>query len=154
MGRRAAGGALGVGGIRNQRVDIAIASVLPDKQLVSYINRLGYMEEIRNLREEELDPENPIQVFISGQTSRRVSGIIREYPAYHTFEYPDRPNLLMLGLIATDIPTQPGDSGALLVDESLHPMGMLIGRAGERSFFMHIENMYQEMQLKEYSITT
>lgn len=145
-------------GKRDQRVDVAIVSVLPDIQPFPYVYLIGPMGQIRDLQEEELDPENPIRVLTcvqEPQETRRKEGIILEYPAHHIFEYPDRPKgLLMVGLIATSIFTQPGDSGALLVDELGQPMGMLIGIAEKRSFFMHIRNICQAMQLKEFSDNT
>lgn len=138
-------------GERTPELDIAIAGIENDKKVNSYLKLIGPLETVRSLKEDELDPSHPIGVSISGRSSGLKHGNILEYPAVYSFVFPDLPNgLMMTDLIVTSIPTQAGDSGALLVDEGRHPMGMLIGRAGRRSFFMHIRNIMNNMNLKEF----
>jgi hypothetical protein len=138
-----------VHGKRNQLVDAAIAAADKPELVAKFIKFIGAMAAARRLQAHELDPQNPIAVSLSGRTSQLLAGKIREYPASHEFAYPDRA-VMLFDLIAADLPTQGGDSGALLVDASLHPMGMLVGRAGNRAFFMHIGNIMSEMKLKEF----
>ncbi len=138
-----------VHGKRNQLVDAAIAAADKPELVAKFIKFIGAMAEARRLQAHELDPQYPIAVSLCGRTSQLLEGKIREYPASHEFAYPDRA-VMLFDLIAADLPTQAGDSGALLVDASLHPLGMLVGRAGNRSFFMHIGNIMSEMKLKEF----
>jgi len=137
-------------GQRTQTVDIAIASLIPGKTAQPIMKSRGPLGTARFLKASDLT--NPIQVFIYGRTSKDQAGTILEYPAHHEFSYPDRA-LMLLDMIATDIQTQRGDSGSLLVDETNRPLGMLIGLAAGRSFFMHIQNIATTMRLTDLENT-
>lgn len=139
-------------GLRSQLGDVAISSVQTEERLADVRDAIGPIGPVRLLQSTELDPSAPIRVRMRGRTSGEVSGTILEYPAHHPFEYPDRSRpLRLVDMIATDIRTQRGDSGALLVDEDQRPMGTLIGRANGRSYFMNIEHIVASMRLKEFS---
>jgi S1-C subfamily serine protease len=67
-----------------------------------------------------------------------------------TFLYQDTPSGLVIeDLIETDLPTIPGDSGGLLVDDDIRPLGMLLGAASGRSYFVHLSNVANEFGLTE-----
>lgn len=135
-----------VAGRRSNLVDVGVVQITDLPWVRALIERMGAFREPHLLTEDEIDSQEPIQVSILGRTSRRQSGVVKEFPAQHTFEYSDR-KVILFNLIATDIATRKGDSGALLFDSERRPLGMLVGAAGDRSFFINIARIIEIFDL-------
>ena len=140
-------------GVRSRFVDAAVATVDEPDRVDDLARFIGRLEEIRDLNVEEIQPGGGETVRAVVRRSAPLTGKLLETSASFPFVYPDFPDgLRMLDLIATDIPTQAGDSGALLVDGARRALGMLIGRdeSGARSFFMHIQHVVDALQLRPF----
>lgn len=141
-----------IAGRRNSIVDVAVVSPRDAALVEGIALDLGPLGPARFLTASDLHPTDPPQVQIRGRSTQHVTtGKVVRFPAAHLFGYPDRPNgLLLFELIETDIQTQGGDSGTLLLDTDRRPLGMLVGSAAGQSFFVHIRNVIQTMKLKDF----
>lgn len=133
-------------GARSNVVDIGVVQVSDPSWLNRVLGTLGEIGSPRELEAVEVHSGNPLTVTMRGRTSGEVSGQVLEYPAHFVFRYEDR-EVQLLDLIATDITTGEGDSGALLLDSDRRSLGMLVGLGGDRSFFMKLSNVIQAMGL-------
>jgi hypothetical protein len=141
-----------VRGKRAPTVDIAIAIPRADVSVVPAVADIGPFGKARFLVPGDLDPQHPVRVALRGRTSTtpRV-GIVLQCGGVFPFQYPDLVQpLLMRDLIVTSIPTQAGDSGSLLLDDQHRPLGMLLGNGGGRSFFIHLRNITNALQLTDF----
>ncbi len=139
-------------GRRNNVVDVAVVSPRDAASVEAVARDIGPIGPARFLTASDLHPTDPVQVRIRGRSTTQVTTAqVVRFPAAHLFAYPDRPNgLLLFQLIETNIETQAGDSGTLLLDDQRRPLGMLVGRAGGSSFFMHIQSVINAMKLKDF----
>lgn len=140
-------------GVRSRFVDAAIATVHEPGRVDDLARFIGRLGKIRDLNAEQIQPGSGETVRAVVHRSSPLTGQLLETSASFPFVYPDFPDgLRMLDLIATDIPTQGGDSGALLVDAERRALGMLVGRdeSGTRSFFMHIQHVVDALQLRPF----
>lgn len=139
-------------GRRSRLVDVAVVSPRDAELVEATAVGIGEIGSARFLTAADLDPADPPTVQLRGRSTTQVTqGTVRRYPAAHVFSYPDRPNgLMLMELIETDIATRGGDSGALLLDEDRRPLGMLVGRAGGSSFFMHMRNIIEATNLRDF----
>jgi hypothetical protein len=128
-----------VRGVRSPTADLALAEAEPGVDLSDFVQAVGAPRKPpRELSPQKNPPGQgePVQVGVGHHGP--IRGRLMEFPATVKMKYPDFPEYAMNDLIATDAPVRPGDSGALLLDEKRHPIGMLVGRdvqAG-RSYFM------------------
>ena len=138
-----------ISGRRGGALDAAVA-LLEVGSPTRDIPGLGSMGARRSLSPDDLDFPSGPRVAMRVGRGALLDGKVTRYPAAMTFSYIDAPGgLVVEDLIETDIPTQPGDSGALLVDEDIRPLGMLLGAAGGRSYFVHLENVAAEFGLTD-----
>jgi hypothetical protein len=141
-----------VRGRRDIVSDVAIVLIDPDEDWTprKEVIDIGAYGAPREITTADL-ASGPIPVMVRGRTTGHVlHGNIITYPNQLPFAYPDLDDpLLMSDLIATDIQTQEGDSGALLLDEQLRPLGILLGMGGTRSYFIHIANIMSSMQIED-----
>ena len=143
---------------RTKILDLAIIR-LKNPNWIGKVPRIRYLGPIgkaRIYREDELDSANPTEVLIRGWRPNNKGkyikrGNITELWATRKFLFPDGRMVRLLGLIVTDIKVENGDSGALLFDLNRRPMGMLVGRSQDRSYFMHIGNIMNYMGLKDFN---
>lgn len=140
-----------VRGLRDQFVDVAVVVVANAVSVSPQVPGIGAIGPARSITPADL-ANGPIPVQVRGSASNQVmTGLATQYPANLPFPYPDLNDpLQMLDLIATDIPTIPGDSGAVLLDGSRRPIGILLGGDGVRSWFIHIRNVVRTMNLKDF----
>jgi hypothetical protein len=138
-------------GRRNNVVDVGVVQVTNQSWLNTTIQRInqalsGPIGQPRSLLQEVSVVEQSLPVRMIGRTSGSAHGTVLEFPAVHAFGYEDR-DVVLFRLIATDIQTLGGDSGALLVDSDRRPLGMLVGAAGGRSYFIDIQSIIDHMNL-------
>lgn len=135
-------------GRRGGPLDAAVA-ILEDAAPTRNIPGLGPMGAVRRLDPDDLEfPSGPPVSMRVGRGL--IQGKVTRYPARMTFLYDDAANGVVIeDLIETNLPTQPGDSGGLLVDADVRPIGMLLGAAGGRSYFVHLPNVVREFGLAE-----
>jgi hypothetical protein len=138
-------------GRRNNVVDVGVVQVTNQTWLAATAGRItvalsGPLGPPRSLAQEIDAVEQNLAVRMIGRTSGSAHGTLLEFPAVHTFEYEDR-DVVLFSLLATDIQTSGGDSGALLVDADRRPLGTLVGAAGGRSYFINIQSIIELMNL-------
>lgn len=139
-----------VGGRRDRIVDAAIVEIDTSLTPEPHVIGIGKYGPARFITSDDLDEVVTVQLRGSVSTTPKQGRVIR-YPGEISFRYPDRvAPLLMLDLIVTDIRTREGDSGSVLLDSQQRPMGILLGAAGNRSFFIHIRNVMKRMQLRDF----
>lgn len=133
-------------GERSNVLDVGVVQVSDRSWLEGVVRSLGTVGPPRALDPVETHSGSPVQVTLRGRSSGEVTGRVLEYPAHFVFAYEDR-EVQLLGLIATDIATREGDSGALLLDSERRALGMLVGLGGDRSFFMTLPKVIDAMEL-------
>jgi hypothetical protein len=133
-----------VAGRRGGSVDAAVA-ILEDGVPSRDIPGLGPMGRRRYIKPEDVTPAGGPSVSMRTGRGALLDGNITRYPAHMTFRYRDAPGgMLIEDLIETDLATLGGDSGGLLVDDNIRPLGMLLGAASGRSYFIHLKNVVDE----------
>lgn len=136
---------------RNSVVDVAAVRVSQPERVRDQVRGRGHLGPPRDIGPGDLDPQQPPAVAMSVRKDHVREGHLIRCQAAHAFGYPDRPQgLLMTDLLETTIVSQPGDSGALLVDDQNRPLGMLLGRAGDHSFFIRLHNVAEALNLKPF----
>lgn len=140
-------------GCRDNYVDVAVIRPRQPAEWLAEAFRAGPLGPWRSIEAEDLDPDHPIEVRISGRSNYLknrdpIEGRVTAVAARHPFEYPDR-DVLLFDLIETTIDTVPGDSGSALLDAANRPLGLLVGRTSERSYFVHMRNVVEEMGLSD-----
>ncbi|MEK6375571.1 MAG: hypothetical protein AABO58_23075 [Acidobacteriota bacterium] len=138
-------------GLRDPFVDVAIVLVANSVNVSPQVPGIGAIGPARSITPADL-AGGPIPVQLRGSASDQVMrGFATQYPSNLPFPYPDLNDpLQMLDLIATDIATIGGDSGAVLLDESRRPIGILLGGDGIRSWYIHIRHVVRTMKLKDF----
>lgn len=131
-------------GRRGGPLDAAVA-ILEDGMPSRDIPGLGPMGRRRHIVPEDVTVSGGPSVSMRTGRGRLLDGKITRYPAHMTFLYRDAPGGMVIeDLIETDLPTVGGDSGGLLVDEDIRPLGMLVGAASGRSYFVHVRNVVEQ----------
>ncbi len=135
-------------GRRGGPLDAAVAMLL-DGTPTRQIPGLGQMGRLRELTPDDLQfPRGP-RVSMRVGRGDLLDGNVTRYPAQMAFRYEDTGDLVIEDLIETDLRARGGDSGGLLVDEDIRPLGMLLGTVGRRSYFVHLKNVASEFGLQE-----
>lgn len=138
-----------IAGRRGGSLDAAVA-LLEDGTPTRDIPGLGQMGTWRCLTASDLGFPSGPDVSMRVGRGDLLAGKVTRYPAQMTFRYSDTPDGLVIeDLIETDLPARPGDSGGLLVDEDNRPVGMLLGAASGRSYFVHLRNITTEFELTD-----
>jgi hypothetical protein len=138
-----------IAGRRGGPLDAAVA-ILDNARPTRQIPGLGRMGSLRTFTPDDLEFPSGPRVFMRAGRGVLLEGEVTRYPARVTFGYSDVPDgLIIEDLIETDLTTQPGDSGGLLVDADIRPLGMLLGAAGGRSYFVHLKNVASEFGLTD-----
>jgi hypothetical protein len=99
-------------------VDAAVAKPLPDKHIDSDILGIG---PITGTREAELD----LPVLKSGRTTGVTQGIVLLLNAAVRVSYGPVGTTIFTDQIISDMPSAPGDSGSLVVDNERRAVGLL-----------------------------
>lgn len=135
-----------VAGRRGGGIDAAVATLL-DGEPTGWIPALRrQLQPCRRVNHKNVASNTVVKLVARNDTVRE--GTLTRFPATMTFGYEDAPDgVVIKNLIETDIAVFPGDSGGLLVDDSVHPVGMLLGAASRRSYFVHLYDMAQYFHL-------
>ena len=135
---------------RDRQFDVGTVRLHPAAEAARYIRYIGSMGPLRYLGIQDLQGEAGEPVRLAAGAPAPSTGHVYEFPSFFPMRYPDWPGgLNMAGLIATDIPVSPGDSGGLLVDAGRRPIGMLVGSSATRSFFMHLGETAKALGLSD-----
>lgn len=120
-------------------VDAAVAEPLPDKLLEPEILGIG---PVTGTREAELD----LPVQKSGRTTGVTQGIILLLNAAVRVSYGSAGMAIFTDQIIGDIPSAPGDSGSLVVDNERRAVGLLFAGGGGLTVcnpISHVERLLQ-----------
>ncbi|NLW16353.1 MAG: hypothetical protein GX033_01620 [Firmicutes bacterium] len=120
-------------------VDAAVAQPVPDKSLDPEILGIG---PVTGTREAELD----LLVQKSGRTTGVTQGIILLLRAAVRVSYGAAGTAIFTDQIISDLPSAPGDSGSLVVDNERRAVGLLFAGGGGLTIcnpISHVERLLQ-----------
>lgn len=118
--------------VRTRRLDHCLVEIVPEPSQCSVLldgASLSGVREVKTLR-----PGQTLY-FHGMSTGKRTPLILRDLDVAAPFVV-ERGVVTMLGLVATELGTVGGDSGAMLFDETFRAVGTLLGAFADRSYFI------------------
>lgn len=137
---------LGLLGKPRNKVDAALVKLVDPKIAVPIVLGLGIPTGIR-------EAKLGTRVLKSGRTTGVTRGTIKAIDVSIFVEYPGKGRALFEDQIATSYMTEPGDSGALLMDTEGYGLGLLFAGTKAFSFFNRIQNVFDALDIDGFLTT-
>ncbi|MDD3653204.1 MAG: hypothetical protein PHO01_03300 [Desulfotomaculaceae bacterium] len=122
-------------------VDCALAR-LDSKDLV--VNSILEIGEITGVA--DIQPGKRVQK--SGRTTGLTSGVVKSIGTTLQVEMKEDEKIWFSDQVVTDMPSQPGDSGALVLDEAQKVVGLLFAGSDKLTIFNRITNIVHKLGIE------
>lgn len=126
--------------VDQNKIDAALGSPVSSDVVVPEILGLGIPKDIE-------EAQLGMKVFKSGRTTGVTRGTVKALDVSLIVDYPGRGLALFKDQIASSYMSEPGDSGALVVDSDLRGVGLLFAGARKFSFMNRIQNVFSTLNI-------
>ena len=135
-------------GVLNNSLDVALARLKDNNDLVNeYFNHNGTPNGRVELTTE--DTSGKITVKLFGRTSEKRRGKLTDHyqDIVYFNNYPSGTISELHGLIVTEKISEPGDSGATVVNNQNEIIGLLVGSNSKKSYLIPINRIFRKLKL-------
>ena len=122
-------------------VDCALAKLDSDDLAKACIMDIGNIREIA-----EAKPGDKVQK--SGRTTGLTKGVVKSTGTTLQVEMKEDEKIWFSDQVVTDMPSQPGDSGSLVLTENRDVVGLLFAGSEKLTIFNRITNVIDRLQIE------
>jgi len=122
-------------------VDCALARLDSDDLVAASILEIGEIKGVADAR-----PGQRVQK--SGRTTGLTSGVVKSIGTTLQVEMKEEEKVWFADQVVTDMPSQPGDSGALVLSEDCKAVGLLFAGSDKLTIFNRITNIIDRLKIE------
>lgn len=122
-------------------VDCAVAKIDAADMVNSAVLEIGEVKGLANVEPGQM-------VRKSGRTTGLTGGVIKSIGTTLQVEMREDEKIWFSDQIVADLPSQPGDSGALIVNENHNAVGLLFAGSDKLTVFNHINHVFERLNIE------